>query len=483
MVFDCSAEYKGASLNKELISGPDLTNQIVGVLTRFREDEIGFMADTEKMFYQVQVPVEQRKFLRFLWWEDNNINTEPSEFEMCVHVFRGVSSPGCSNYALKRASIDNEEKYGADAARTLQRNFYVDDLLKSMPDVSSTINLIKMVTRMCAAGGFKLTKFISNNEAVLKSIPEEHRRKGVKDNDLCNGELTTDCALGVRWNIETDMLEFRVSLKDKLLTRRGLLSLPSLVYDPLGLAAPFILEGRKIIQQLCLENKGWDDRISENSQEEWYSWINKMESLKGIKISQCLKPKGFGKAKDCSIHHFADACETVYGTVSCLRLVNEDDQIHCSLIIRKSRVTPSKFVSMPWLELTTATLSIKMMSNLLKREVDLSCVKEPLKEYFWTDSQVVLEYIKNKKKRFKIFVANRVQIIRDNSDIDQWHHVNGRDNPADDASRGLETTQAERVKRWFSGPEFLWQPSEFWNSEVEDVMIDDADPEVKITRW
>ena len=103
------------------------------------------------------------------------------------------------------------------------------------------------------------------------------------------------------------------------------------------------------------------------------------------------------------------------------------------------------------------------MSNLLKREVDLSYLKEPLKEYFWTDSQVVLGYIKNEKKRFKIFVANWVQLIRDNSDIDQWRHVNGRDNPVDDASRGLETTQAERVKRWFSEPEFLWQPSEFWN--------------------
>ena len=170
--------------------------------------------------------------------------------------------------------------------------------------------------------------------------------------------MTTDYALGVRWNTEIDMLEFRVSLKDKPLTRRGLLSLLSSVYDPLGLAAPFILEGRKIIQQLCLENKGWDDRISENSQEEWYSWINKLESLKGIKISRCLKPKGFGKVKDCSIHHFANACETGYGTASYLRLVNEDDQIHCSLIIQKSRVTPSKFVSVPRLELTAATLFI-----------------------------------------------------------------------------------------------------------------------------
>ena len=480
VVFDCSAEYKGSSLNKQLLSGPDLTNQIIGVLNRFREDEIAFMADIEKMFYQVQIPVEQRKYLRFLWWEDNNINQEPSEYEMCVHVFGGVSSPGCSNYALKRTSIEYEKEFGADAARTLRRNFYVDDLLKSLPDVTSATRLIKMVTAMCEAGGFKLTKFISNNEEVLKSIPDELRKKGVKDQELCNGELPTDCALGVQWNIEADKLEFKVAIKEKPMTRRGLLSLLSSVYDPLGLVAPFILEGRKIIQQLCLENKGWDDRISEQSEKEWYLWLKKLESLEGMKISRCLKPKGFGNVKDCSIHHFADACETGYGTTSYLRLVNEDNQIYCSLIIGKSRVTPSKFVSMPRLELTAATLSIKI-SILLKRELDLSYVERPLKEYFWTDSQVVLGYIKNEKKRFKIFVANRVQMIRDNSDIRQWRHVNGRDNPADDASRGLETRQSERVKRWFNGPDFLWQPSELWNSKAEDLMIvpDDSDPEVK----
>ena len=69
VVFDCSAEFGGTSLNKQLIAGPDLTNQLVGVLTRFREEHIAYMADIEAMFHQVRVPENQRSLLRFLWWE------------------------------------------------------------------------------------------------------------------------------------------------------------------------------------------------------------------------------------------------------------------------------------------------------------------------------------------------------------------------------------------------------------------------------
>ena len=55
VVFDCSAEYKGRCLNKELLPGPDLANQLIGVLLRFRKESIAFMADTEKMYFQIRV--------------------------------------------------------------------------------------------------------------------------------------------------------------------------------------------------------------------------------------------------------------------------------------------------------------------------------------------------------------------------------------------------------------------------------------------
>ena len=78
------------------------------------------------------------------------------------------------------------------------RNFYVDDMLKSAPDVQSAISLIKAVRKMCKAGELKLGKFISNNTAVLKSLQEDQRTKGVKDADLSSEELPVDRALGVQ---------------------------------------------------------------------------------------------------------------------------------------------------------------------------------------------------------------------------------------------------------------------------------------------
>ena len=76
VVFDCSAKFQGVSLNDCLLQGPDLTNSLVGVLTRFREDPVAFMADVESMFHQVIVPPEQYDYLRFLWWPGGNLDAE-----------------------------------------------------------------------------------------------------------------------------------------------------------------------------------------------------------------------------------------------------------------------------------------------------------------------------------------------------------------------------------------------------------------------
>ena len=95
------------------------------------------------MFYQVLIPECQRSMLRFLWLEGKNFNNQPTDQQMCVHIFGGVSSPSYCNYALKRTAIDNEVQFGPEPAKTLIRSFYVDDVLKSTPDAKSAINLIK----------------------------------------------------------------------------------------------------------------------------------------------------------------------------------------------------------------------------------------------------------------------------------------------------------------------------------------------------
>ena len=133
------------------------------------------------------------------------------------------------------------------------KNFYVDDLLKSVEDEEYVKDLIRRIQKMFSAGGFNLTKFISNNKLVLMSIPENHRREGVKDPDLVNDELPTERALGVQWNVEKDQLCFKLNLKAGDITRLGTLSTLSSFYDPLGLASPFIFRARKILQDLSQE--------------------------------------------------------------------------------------------------------------------------------------------------------------------------------------------------------------------------------------
>ena len=88
------------------------------------------MADIKKVSFQVRVRKEDQSFLRFLWWPDGDLQKETEEYCMTVHLFGAVSSPARANYAVKRTAGDNEDEYGSEAAKTLRRNFYVDDVLK-----------------------------------------------------------------------------------------------------------------------------------------------------------------------------------------------------------------------------------------------------------------------------------------------------------------------------------------------------------------
>ena len=185
VVFDCSAEYAGRSINKELLVGPDLTNQIIGILIRFRQGKVAFVADIEKMFFQVLVSKEHSRLLRFLWCQEGNLSKTLIDHEMCVHVFGGTYSPSCSNYVLKRTSIEGKDQFGKAAAETLQDNFYVDDLLKSLDNEREAMKFIKNVKVICASGGFKLNNFLIN------SVDGADRKQGVKGKDLM-GDLPAE---------------------------------------------------------------------------------------------------------------------------------------------------------------------------------------------------------------------------------------------------------------------------------------------------
>ena len=284
---------------------------------------------------------------------------------MTVHLFGATSSPGCSNFALKSTANDNEKEIGSIAADFVRDDFYVDDGLKSVPSASEAVKLIKDVKEMCRRGGFNLHKFVSNSKEVIHSIPTEDRADDIRNLDLDQDFLPVESALGVQWCIENDSFNFRITLKDKPFTKRGILSTVSSIFDPLGFVAPILLEGKKILQELCKENTGWDDPVPDTVKARWERWRSDFHCIQTFTIPRCYKSKEIGHVKT-ELHHFSDASNKGYGQCSYLRLTDEQGKIHCSFVVGKSRVTPLKPVTIPRLELTAAVVSMRVATQLGK---------------------------------------------------------------------------------------------------------------------
>ncbi|XP_078321623.1 uncharacterized protein LOC111100747 [Crassostrea virginica] len=472
VVFDCSARYKDTSLNEHLLTGPDLTNALTGVLCRFRQYPIAVMCDVEKMFHQFMVEKSDRDYLRFLWWEDGNLDTEPREYRMRVHLFGAASSPGCANYGLKFLARNQEEHFPT-ASFFVQNDFYVGDGLTSVETEEEAIQLIQDAQTLCANGGLRLHKFISNNKNVINSVAGSERAADVKDLDLAHEQLPVEQALGIKWSIEEDAFCFKTTDQNTTPTRRNMLSIVASIFDPLGFLSPFTLNGKRILQEMCQGSIGWNDPLPADRQPIWEAWIKDLHNIDLIKVPRCLIPGEFGRPDSIELHHFSDASTSGYGQCSYLRVV-KGSAVHCTLVIAKARVAPLKVVTIPRLELTAAVLSVKM-SLFLKRELNLSINRE----YFWTDSKVVLGYINNEARRFHVFVANRVQTIRDATEPHQWCYIESPSNPADHASRGLHVAEINDSS-WLTGPPLLWQ----LNIESQNVKaeLQLGDPEVKSAR-
>ena len=219
VVFDCAARYRNSSLNQQILQGPDQTNTLLGTLMRFRQGPVAMASDVEAMFHQVFVDPRDIDVLRFLWWENGDLTREPREYQMLVHLFGATSSPSCCSFALRKTAEDQREAYHEETVKTVYRNFYVDDMLKSSKTEAEAVQLCTEIRELLANGGFRLTKWVSNNKNVLAAIPDSERAESVKDLDLDNSPI--ERALGVQWNVHGDVFQFRAVRKDKPPTRRG----------------------------------------------------------------------------------------------------------------------------------------------------------------------------------------------------------------------------------------------------------------------
>ena len=128
----------------------------------------------------------------------------------------------------------------------------------------------------------------------------------------------------------------------------------SKIYGPLGPAAPFLLKGKFIFQDLCQNNYSWDDTVPTNFIEDWESWKGQLHLLENVVMKRCFKPPGFGKIACCSLHHLSGASHDGYGQIISSTGGRKGKYSLLSCCREIKGCTYTKFVSIPRLELTAA---------------------------------------------------------------------------------------------------------------------------------
>ena len=160
------------------------------------------------------------------------------------------------------------------------------------------------------------------------------------------------------------------------------------------------------------------------------------------------------------LHIFCDASETAYAASAYIVSFSDHGDGHAALLCSRTRVAPVKAVSLPRLELCAAHLGAKLAQVILQslassdtRFDDIVC---------WSDSTVVLCWLRDLPRRWVTFVANRVSFIQETLPNATWRHVPTAHNPADIASRGATGNELLKHSLWWHGPSWLARGKSDW---------------------
>lgn len=332
-------------------------------------------------------------------------------------------------------------------ADIIESDFYVDDLLTGADSEQEAIHICTEVSNILKGGCFQLRKWQSNNQSIIDNLNEHTQSSTLR---FCTEEKT----LGLIWSNSIDCLMYetkQIARNNPVISKRIILSDIAKIFDPLGLLSPCIVFAKILLQKLWLTKLSWDDPVSKDIEKSWQQFQSELPHLNELQIPRhtiCENPVFV------ELHCFADASQTAYGGCIYVRSIDSQQNPHIHLLCLKSKVAPLKTLTMPRLELCAALV----VSRLAKRAYESLKVKS-LKCTFWSDSTIVLGWLKMVPNQLKTFVSNRVaeiQLLTQNCD---WKHVSSNQNPADLLSRGVMPGQIKSMPFWWNGPAFLAESS------------------------
>lgn len=449
IVYDCSCRQSSfsPSLNDCLQSTPPELNDIVSVLMRFRLGKFAVSTDIEKAFLHVGLHEDDRDVTRFFWLSDPaNPKSSLTTYRFKVVLFGATCSPFILNAVIQK----HLDLHSTDpAAHVIARDLYVDNIISSFTSEKQLMCFFRSARDLMGAAGFNLRSWSSNSDKLRKTA----------ENMLVHDNDTIVRTLGMNWEPEVDQLSFihRQICAVPETTKRTILQQTSRVYDPLGMLTPVTVRAKIIIQDLWKKKLDWDTPLPPEVRDQW------MNIAQDLNIAMtCTFPRQYfpeqqiaDPALNTTLHVFVDASMKSYGAVAYLCFDKTS-----TFVIAKNRVAPVKELTLPRLELMAALLGARL-ANTVRKTIS---TKEVV---YWSDSQIVLHWLKS-KKLLKKFVSSRITEIHQLSSDGTWRYCNTRENPADLLTRGITADQLKNSTLWEKGPNWIcnnkmwpaWVPAE-----------------------
>ena len=175
-----------------------------------------------------------------------------------------------------------------------------------------------------------------------------------------------------------------------------------------------------LLQNLCCENRGWDEELEGNSSRNFHEWIADLSKIEGILISRCIYERPKQEVLECELHGFGDASSKAYCAVVYL-VYKTNEGTSAKLLTSKSRVAPLKKLTIPHLELMPARILAQLMDTVklaLESQLKVNRVR------YWLDSSTALCWIQNRGE-WKQFVRHRVNEILKLTNKEHWGHCPG----------------------------------------------------------
>lgn len=457
VVFNASAKTtSNISLNEAQMVGEKLQNDLFVILINFRQFKYGITADIEKMYRQILIHPDDRKYQKILW---RSTPQEPIRtFQLNTVTYGHACAPHCAIRTLVQCATDHEQQFPL-GAKLLRNCFYVDDLLTGAHNAQEAQEIKTELTSLLEKGQFKITKWKTNGRFCEKI-------------QLGNNEAEEQpSVLGLCWDLSKDTFIYKLregkdeGEKNYQWTKRRILSKIARLYDPNGYLGPIIMTGKMIMQDLWKDNLDWDEKISGPIQRKWKTFNEDLQNIRDISINRWI---GLTKGQKMQLHGFCDASEKGYGAVVYSR-VQENQQYRMEIIASKSRVAPLKVNTIPRLELCAASLLVNLMKVVITTLRDITG-----QVFCWTDSQIVLHWLTKPSTTLKTYVANRVANIQTKNEIFnlQWKWVAGQDNPADLISRGTNSSELKTEEKWWHGPKWIKDEESTWPPQPVETIRD-----------